>query len=108
MDYHCYCGSQCDGTLKSKFEHGVICPECSIREERDGDFLTPEIAAFDALPDEVTIHLHKASDGGYLFEIYHSAPEDVEDTEAHDGGQCTSNFSVALKNAVEMAASQTL
>lgn len=54
--------------------------------------------------NEITIHIRESSDGdGYLYDIYDVAPDDVEDHDSVDGGQCTST----IENALEMAYSQT-
>lgn len=56
--------------------------------------------------NSITISLFKASDRGYLYDIYlNNEPEDIDyDTESDDGGQCTSNNTeTAIKMATDHA-----
>ena len=56
------------------------------------------------IPEELTIHIQSTDqeEGGYMYDIYFCRPEDVEDNDSVDGGQCTST----LENAIDMAQAQ--
>lgn len=52
---------------------------------------------------EITIHVRASEneDGGYAYDIYDCAPDEVEDRNSEDGGQCTGEIEDALDMAME-------
>lgn len=56
------------------------------------------------MPQEITIHLFEASEGGFMYTIWLGDPLDATaDDNGHDGGHCTGTIENALEMAMEQA-----
>ncbi len=54
---------------------------------------------------EVTIHIRTTdqNEGGYMYDVWLASPEQAQDSDSDDGGQCTGSFDDAIGMAQDAA-----